>query len=147
MIALDTNLLVYAHRAGAPEHVAARQAIDAAAGAGTGWGFALASVAEFWAVVTRPSLATRPSTKNEARIFIDSLIRHGGAQVWRPLEGFESRLLSMASALGVSGPRVFDLQIGLAAYEGGARSMWTHDAGFAAPPGLSAYDPLVHPAP
>src|ERR1700690_1385205 len=38
VIAVDTNLLVYAHRAGCPEHDAARRAIEDAANDAGGWG-------------------------------------------------------------------------------------------------------------
>jgi hypothetical protein len=54
VIALDTNLLIYAHRGGAPEHAAARRVIQTLAAAGTPWGFALATVSEFWSLVTHP---------------------------------------------------------------------------------------------
>ena len=46
MIAIDTNLLVYAHRSRTAEHVRARKAIERAAGDAAGWGVAAASVAE-----------------------------------------------------------------------------------------------------
>ena len=69
MIALDTNLLVYAHRAAVAQHQPARRA------------------------VTRASRS--------------------------PV-----------------GPRIFDLQIGLMAFEGGATKLWTADRRFASPPGL-----------
>jgi predicted nucleic acid-binding protein len=62
MIAVDTNLLVYAHRARTREHAAARRAIERAAAHAAGWGLPLPVLAEFWAVVTHPSAAGRPST-------------------------------------------------------------------------------------
>jgi hypothetical protein len=40
VIAVDTNLLVYAHRAATREHRRARAAIALAAGSGAGWGIA-----------------------------------------------------------------------------------------------------------
>jgi hypothetical protein len=40
MIAIDTNLLIYAHRGGVPEHREARAAIEQAANSGRGWGIA-----------------------------------------------------------------------------------------------------------
>ncbi len=45
--------------------------------------------------------------------------------------------------MSVSGPRVFDLQIGLLALEAGVTEMWTHDAGFIALSGLKVDDPLA----
>jgi len=37
---------------------------------------------------------------------------------------------------------IFDLQIGLTALDNGADQIWSHDAGFLAPPGLRIHDPL-----
>jgi len=141
MIAIDTNLLVYAHRSAAPEHRAARSAIERAANAETGWGVSHPSIAEFWSVVTHASLA-RPSTAGEASSFLRSVLRDGSGQLWLPGSGFGERLLRLATDLKVRGPRIFDLQIALTAIEHGAREMWTHDRQFVSVPGLRVRDPL-----
>ena len=141
MIALDTNLLVYAHRSQVAEHRAARRAIDAAAGRGVGWGMAAASLPEFWAIATHPAASGRPSTPHQASGFIRALVA-AGAEVWLPGPGFGDRLLQLAADLKVTGPRVFDLQIALTAFESGATELWTHDKGFVKIPGLVVRDPL-----
>jgi toxin-antitoxin system PIN domain toxin len=141
MIALDTNLLVYAHRSGVAEHKAARIAIERAA-AGGGWGFAAPVVAEFWSVVTHVSATGRPSSADEARRFLLAL-GEAGAEVWSFGAGFGLRLAQLAADLNVSGNRVFDLQIALCAFEGGARELWTHDARFATVAGLRRVNPLA----
>ncbi|MBA3886897.1 MAG: PIN domain-containing protein [Acidobacteria bacterium] len=140
MTALDTNLLVYAHRSAAPEHRAARAAIERAASSGL-WGFAAPVVAEFWSVVTHPAASGRPSSPDEARRFLDALAE-AGAQVWSPGVGFGLRLAQVAADLDVRGNRVFDLQIALCAFEGGARELWSHDSGFITVPGLRVVRPL-----
>jgi hypothetical protein len=66
----------------------------------------------------------------------------GRADVWVPKSGFEDRLLEQACAQQVAGTRGSDLQIGLIAYESGARQIWTHDSNFAAFPCLKVLDPL-----
>jgi toxin-antitoxin system PIN domain toxin len=142
MIALDTNLLVYAHRASVPEHRAARRAIEAAAGDSRGWGITLPSIAEFWSIVTHPSSAGGPSTPQQAQAFLGALTREAGSRVWLAPEGSPERLLHLAAALRVQGPRIFDLQIALTAFENGATEIWTHDRGFLALPGLLVRDPL-----
>jgi toxin-antitoxin system PIN domain toxin len=142
VIAVDTNLLVYAHRAALPEHRAARQAIERAVRAGTGWGISQPSLAEFWSVVTHPAATGRPSSGQEASSFLASLVRDGGAQIWLPGPGFWERLLQLAAHLEVQGSRIFDLQIGLTALEHGAHEIWTHDRRFVALPGLRVRDPL-----
>jgi toxin-antitoxin system PIN domain toxin len=140
MIALDTNLLVYAHRAATPEHRAARSAIERAAASGA-WGFAAPVVAEFWSVVTHPTAAGRPSTPDEAQRFLEALAT-AGADVWSPGAGFGLRLAQLAADLGVSGNRVFDVQIALCAFEGGARELWSHDTRFITVAGLRLVNPL-----
>jgi len=141
MIALDTNLLVYAHRAGTPEHARARGAIERAAAHSGGWGVATTVLPEFWAVVTHPASEGGPSTPAQAAAFVRALT-DAGAVIWLPGQAFGERLLHVARDLNLSGPRVFDLQIALTAFEGGATELWTHDAAFVSVPGLPVRDPL-----
>jgi hypothetical protein len=122
LIALDTNLLAYAHRSATPEHKAARAAIERAA-ASSAWGISALVVAEFWSVVTHPTASARPSKPDEARRFLAALA-DAGVEVWSTGAGFGLRLAQLAEDLDVRGNRVFDLQIPLCAFEGGARELW-----------------------
>ncbi len=141
MIALDTNLLVYAHRSAAPEHRVARRAISRASASSVGWGVSLQVVGEFWCVVTHPAAQGRSSTPGEARRFMASLAV-AGAEIWMPGAGFATRLAQMAVEVSVAGPRIFDLQIALTAFEGGATQLWTADRRFVSVPGLSVVHPI-----
>jgi toxin-antitoxin system PIN domain toxin len=142
VIAIDTNLLVYAHRSGVPEHVPAQHAIERASEDPRGWGVALATIAEFWMNVTHPAAAGGPSTTEQALDFIAALFSNGPGTVWMPREPFWNRFLQLASDLDVRGVRVFDLQIALTAFDNGATEIWTHDQDFVAFPGLRVRDPL-----
>jgi predicted nucleic acid-binding protein len=142
MIAIDTNILVYAHLGRTPEHAAACRAIETAARHASGWGIALPCVAEFWSVVTHRACAGGPSPANHVAGFLESLER-SGAQIWPPGPAFSRRLIQLAGSQEIAGPRIFDLQIGLIAWENGATQMWTHDSAFASPPGLRIVDPLA----
>lgn len=142
MIALDTNLLVYAHRSRLPEHAAARRAIEEASVADAGWGIPLPCLAEFWSVVTHPAAAGHRSTPRDAAAFLASL-GTAGAKILHPRDGLWERLSRSAIELGVMGSRVFDLQISLIAQEAGASEIWTHDTGFAAVRGMRVVDPLA----
>jgi toxin-antitoxin system PIN domain toxin len=143
MIAIDTNLLIYAHRSSVPEHSRAREAIERAACDPRGWGIALGTIVEFWSVVTHSSIRGRPSTAKEALGFIESMVVTGNAEIWMPGPGFAQRLMQAAAALKVSGPRIFDLQIALTAFENGAHELWTNDSHFQAVPGLQVKNPIV----
>jgi toxin-antitoxin system PIN domain toxin len=141
MIALDTNLLIYAHRAATAEHRAARKAIEAALNTPGGCGIALPSVAEFFSIVTHPTASGRPSPPKTAADFLTSL-RESGVEDLKPGAAFVARLAQMATDLGVKGARIFDVQIGLCALDGGATELWTHDSAFVKIPGLLIRDPL-----
>lgn len=141
MIAIDTNLLIYSHRTRTPEHLRARAAIERAAASDRGWGLAAAVLPEFWSVVTHPASEGRPSSPAQAAAFVRALT-NAGAAIWLPGPGFGERLLQAARDLGVAGPRVFDLQIALTAFEGGATEIWTHDTSFVSVPGLRVHHPL-----
>jgi hypothetical protein len=143
VIAVDTNVLIYAHRRAVPEHRRAKRAIERAAVDPRGWGISLATVSEFWSIVTHPTASGRPSTPDEAVRFIAALEEDAGMQVWSPGAGFGRRLAQTAADLDVSGARIFDLQIALTAFENGAHELWTHDAGFTRMPGLRLRDPLA----
>ena len=142
MIAVDTNLLIYAHRAGCPEHEAARRAIEIAANDADGWGIPYACLFEFWSVVTHLSSIGGGSSPLSARGFIEALIETAGASILPPPPALVPRCLQIAEQLDVRGPRIFDLQIGLEALDAGVTEIWTHDAGFVGLPGLKIRDPL-----
>lgn len=142
MIAIDTNLLIYAHRSTTPEHRIAKAAIERALNATGGCGIALPSIAEFFSIVTLRTTSGRPSTPASAGEFLTSL-REAGVEVLAPGPSFAERLAQLAIDLGVSGVRVFDLQIGLCALDGGAAELWSHDGAFVRIPGLMTHDPLA----
>jgi len=142
MIAIDTNLLVYAHRSGFSRHSAAIQALEKAFRNPLGWGIPLTCTTEFWSIVTHAKMGDRPSNPDEARSFLDNILEDGGGLVLYPGTGLYSRLGRWAERLRVQGPRIFDLVIALTATANGASELWTHDASFQEIPGLRVVDPL-----
>ena len=143
MICVDTNILIYAHRAGTDEHPAAQAVIERAAASRRGWGISLPSIGEFWAQVTHPRFPGGPSTVAEAAGFLDGLLGAGQARVFTPGPDFPERLIDAVRELEIRGPRVFDVQIGLMARAAGATQLWTHDASFVPVAGLRIADPLA----
>lgn len=142
MIALDTNLLIYVHREGAPEHEQARMAVLTAIADPRGWGICLPSIAEFWNAVTRPKIPGGPSSSAVVTHFFHYLITEGEGAIWTPGPGFGERLLRWAAALKVRGNRIFDLQIAVIALEHGVQEIWTNDVNFISVPGVRIRNPL-----
>jgi hypothetical protein len=128
VIAVDTNILVYAHRRGVAEHRTAQRTIERASEDPRGWGVTLHSVGEFWSVVTHPAAAGRPSSPERARAFLQSLRREGGRAIWTPGPGFRRPAAADGRRSRRVRTRVFDLQIALTAFDHGAAELWTQGA-------------------
>lgn len=92
--------------------------------------------------VTHPAAVDGPSPASAARDFLNSLLDEGPGTLWMPREPFWNRLVQLALDRKVTGPRIFDLQIALTAFDNGATEVWTHDRGFVTFPGLRVRDPL-----
>jgi predicted nucleic acid-binding protein len=61
MIAIDTNLLVYAHREDSQWHAAAKTCLVELANRGTSWAIAWSSLHEFLAIITHPRIYAPPT--------------------------------------------------------------------------------------
>ena len=70
MIAVDTNLLVYAHRREMTSHAAAREAIRRLAEGHSAWAVPWSCGHEFISVVTNPKPFKKPTSPRDAVAFI-----------------------------------------------------------------------------
>jgi predicted nucleic acid-binding protein len=61
MIAVDTNILVYAHRADSKFHERASECVASLAEGGEQWAIAWPCVHEFFAIVTHPRIYAPPT--------------------------------------------------------------------------------------
>ena len=69
MIAVDTNVLVYAHRRESTFHDRARQRIDELASSGSAWAIPWPCVHEFYAVVTNERAFKPARPMDDSRAF------------------------------------------------------------------------------
>jgi predicted nucleic acid-binding protein len=73
MIAVDTNLLIFAHRRDAPDHKAAMEALSPVFEGMSAWALPWPCLHEFIGIVTRPGIYKPASTLSEAFGFVDAL--------------------------------------------------------------------------
>ena len=66
VIAVDTNILVYAHRRENPHYAVASRRIGGLASGGAAWGIPWPCVHEFLSIVTRPRVFDPPTPLNNA---------------------------------------------------------------------------------
>lgn len=143
MIAVDTNILVYAHRRDSDFHLAAAEKVRELAGGREPWALPWPCVHEFFSVVTHPRVYDPPSTTEQAIDQIDawleavSVVPIGeGAAYW-------TKLCGLLHDGKVRGPAVHDARIAALCEAHGVRVLWTADRDFSRFPSLRAVNPLV----
>ncbi len=143
MIAVDTNLLVYASRSDVEHHVAAKDKLVSLAHSGAPWCIPWPCVHEFLGTVTRPRYFDPPTPVEQALATLDAwrvsptlrFIGEGPAH-------FETlrRLLITSRARG---PRIHDARIAALCISHGVSMLWTTDRDFAMFPELKWENPLL----
>lgn len=130
MIALDTNILIYAHREEYPHHARAKARIIELATRPAPWGVPVFCLGEFVRVVTHRRILNPPSSLAQATAFLDRLsdsnsfsILHAEGDYWVDLKA----ALEMADARG---NLAFDAQIAALCLRHGA-TLLTADRDFA----------------
>ena len=81
MIAVDTNILVYAHRADSEWHESARSRIRELAEGRVRWGLPWPCIHEFVAIVSHPRIYDPPSTLEEALDQVDAWLESPVAEL------------------------------------------------------------------
>ena len=142
MIAVDTNILVYAHRGDSPWHERADRVVAELAEGSASWGIPWPCVYEFFAIVTHPRIYNPPTPAVDALIQIDHwlesptlVLLHEGDAFWTPLRA----LLDQA---GVQGGAVHDARIAALCLRHGVRTLYSADRDFSRFPELSTDNPL-----
>ena len=130
MIAVDTNILVHAHRRDSEWHDRAEPVVRGLAEGTSRWAIPWPCVHEFLAVVTHPRIYKPPTPLDRALDQVDawmespSLVLLGeGPTHWLELQGLLRRGR-------VSGPRVHDVRIAALCAQHGVRTLWSADRDF-----------------
>lgn len=131
MIAVDTNVLVYAHRAGVPEHEAALGWLRRLAEGPAPWGIPVFCLGEFVRVTTHPRLLDPPSTLAQALGALKSILASPTVRVLSPGPRWPQLFEEAALAGDARGNLAFDAQIAAVCREQGASRLLTRDADFA----------------
>lgn len=142
MIALDTNILVYAHRADAPFHAAAAKLVRALAEGRDRWVIPWPCAYEFLAIVTHPRIYRPPTPADRALAQLEAWISSPSALLVSEEPSTMAVLLELARTSKVSGPVFHDAKIAALALHHGVRELWTADRDFGRFPRLRTRNPL-----
>ncbi len=142
MIAVDSNILVYAHREDSPWHDAADECVRTLAEGRAAWAIPWPCLHEFLAVATHPRIYAPPTPLDlavdqvEAWLGSPSLVLLGeGAGHW-------TRLSALVRGGQAAGPKVHDARIAAICLEHGIEELWTIDRDFSRFPALRVRNPL-----
>lgn len=128
MIALDTNILVYAHRAEMPFHSNAREALRGLAeNTASHWALPWTVVHEFLAVVTNHRIFKHPTPVEEALRFLEILGRSPTLHFIGESADYWPTLRSTLMSSEVTGARVHDARIAAICLVHGIRELWSAD--------------------
>ena len=130
MIAVDTNILVYAHREELPQHAVARARLMALAEGDTPWAIPVFCLGEFIRVVTHPRLFDPPHTIDEACDALDRVLASPSVRILSPGERFWTMLSDAVRAADALGNLVFDAQLAALCRESGVSALLTEDRDF-----------------
>ncbi len=143
MIAVDTNILVYAHRAESPFHeLAARRVAELAEGPAS-WGLPWPCLHEFLAIVTHPRIYAPPTPLPRALEQVDAWLESPTVALLSESASHWSTLRALLEAGRIAGPAIHDARVAALCRQHGVRTLWSADRDFARFAGVTAFNPLV----
>ena len=142
MIAVDTNVLVYAHREDSPWHEAAYGRVQALAEGRAPWAVPWPCLHEFIAIVTHPRIFMPPTPLAAAIDQIDAWLESPSLVLLAESDGYWQELKRLLVAGRVAGPRVHDARIAAICRYHGADELWSADRDFGRFPDLNVVNPL-----
>ena len=143
MIAVDTNLLVYAVREDSPWHAPALAAIRRLAEGAATWAIAWPSIHEFLAVVTHPRIYRPPTTMADAVLQVEYWRESPTLRLLGEDPGYWEHLKAVLAASRAAGPLVHDARVAAICRASGVREIWTADRDYSRFPGVVTRNPLV----
>lgn len=143
MIALDTNILVYARRVELPLHDQARELLKSLAEGTSQWALLWPCIYEFLRVVTHPRVFSPPSDLDVVLGDLDSLLASPSLTLVGEGPSHFNHLRRTLRSGGVAGNLVHDGHIAALAIESGVKEFLTADRDFARFPELKSRNPFA----
>lgn len=143
MIAVDTNLLVYAHREDSPWHRKAFECIRQLAEGRRQWCIPWPCIHEFYSIATHPRIYSPPTPPSIAIDQVEAWMESPSLAILSESEGYWADLKAVLEAGAVSGPMVHDARIVALCSIHGVEMLWTADRDFSRFPGMKVRNPLI----
>lgn len=143
MIAVDTNVLVYAHREDSAWHAKAARVLTELAEGREHWAIPWPCLHEFLAIVTHPRIYNPPTPIPIALDQVQAWIESPQLILLGESEGYWSRLVALVGEGRIQGPQIHDARIAALCLLHGVKQLWSADRDFSRFPTLEARNPLL----
>jgi len=143
MIAVDTNVLIYAHRLESQWHPPAYRKLTELVESGNVWTIFWPCVHEFLAIATHARIFNTPTSVEQAVGQVEAWLDSPGFVAVTEAEGYWPWLKLMVEQGRITGPRMHDARLAALCKQHDVLEFWTADRDFSRFPDLPARNPLV----
>jgi hypothetical protein len=143
VIAVDTNILVHAHRVDADWHPQAAEAVASLANAAAPWAIPWPCIHEFLAIVTHPRIFAPPTPRERACEQVDAWMESPSLVMLGEDTDYWPELRNVIIRGRVAGATVHDARIAALCQRHGVAELWTADRDFSRFAGLPVRNPLT----
>ena len=143
MIAVDTNLLVYAHREDSSWHETAYTRIKELAEGRALWAIPWPCIHEFLAIVTHQRIYDPPTPLKNALDQVEAWLESPSLILLSELKDYWIGLRTRLESGQITGAKVHDGRIAALCMVHGVRELWTADRDFSRFPELKTRNPLM----
>jgi toxin-antitoxin system PIN domain toxin len=143
VIAVDTNVLVYAHRADSDWHAAAARQLASLAEGRDSWAIPWPCLHEFLAIVTHSRIYRPPTPLAKAIEQVEAWLESPSLVLLGETATYWTSLKPLLLAGRIEGSRVHDTRIAALCLQHGVDELWTADRDFSRFPELRSRNPLV----
>ncbi len=143
MIAVDTNLLVYAHRADSEWHELALRHVLSLAEGRSQWAIPWPCLHEFLAIVTHPQIYVPPSTRESALASLSVWLDSPACVPIGEGPGYFDVLARLVSTARAVGGLIHDARVAAICLHNGVSILWTADRDFGRFTDLKTFNPLL----
>lgn len=147
MIAIDTNLLVYAHTVQSPWNERAYTLLGDVVASGARWSIPVHCLTEFFSIVTHPRIYKPASSARDAMTQIDAWAATPTVTILGEDAATWALQRDLVLAGKIAGPAIHDARIAAVCIQHDVSELWTCDRDFSRFPALRTRNPLVHPLP
>jgi toxin-antitoxin system PIN domain toxin len=143
LIAVDTNVLVYAHRRDSPWHAAAAACMRELAEGTASWALPAPCLHEFLAIVTHERIFSPPTPLPRALEQIAAWLESPTLVVLSETAGYWDVLGRVVERAKITGPRIHDGRVAALCIHHGVRELLTADRDFSRFGELNTRNPLA----